>query len=86
MTNRSGAHESKGAQQPPNASGVDLLERPCARAELLLGELVERRGGGVEVSVEVFGIGREIEKAGETSLLTAAWAIWSWAPMRSVGS
>jgi hypothetical protein len=31
---------------------------PAARAEVLLPELVERRGDGVEVSMEVFGVGR----------------------------
>ena len=39
---------------------VDLLERPCARAEILLAELVERHRAGVEMSVEVFGVGSEI--------------------------
>src|SRR6267378_3320531 len=39
---------------------VDLLEHPCARAEILLAELVERHCVGVEVSVEVFGVGSEI--------------------------
>src|SRR6266403_231105 len=44
--------------------GVDLLEHPCARAEVLLAELVERRRVGVEVRVEVFGVGRQVQKAG----------------------
>ena len=39
---------------------VDLLEHPCARAEILLAELVEGHRVGVEVSVEIFGVGREI--------------------------
>ena len=39
---------------------VDLLEHPGARAEVLLAELVEGRRVGVEVSVEIFGVGREI--------------------------
>src|SRR5882762_3259910 len=37
---------------------VDLLEHPRARTQVLLAELVEWRGDGVEVGVEVFGIGR----------------------------
>src|SRR5439155_13270356 len=45
--------------------GVDLLEHPCARAEILLGELVERHRVGVEVRVKVFGVGCQVEKAGE---------------------
>src|SRR5882762_5995921 len=44
---------------------VDLLEHPCARAQVLLGELVERHLDGVEVGVEVLGVWREVEKAGE---------------------
>src|SRR5256886_8290531 len=44
---------------------VDLLEHPGARAKILLAELVERHRAGVEVSVEVFGVGRQVEKAGE---------------------
>src|SRR6267143_2714589 len=44
---------------------VDLLEHPGARAEILLAELVERHLDGVEVRVQVFGIGRQVEKAGE---------------------
>src|SRR5213083_974729 len=44
---------------------VDLLEHPCARAEILLAELVERYRVSVEVSVEVFGVGRQVEEAGE---------------------
>src|SRR5205823_13392605 len=44
---------------------VDLLERPCARAEVLLAELVERHRAGVEMSVKVFGVGREVEEARE---------------------
>ena len=34
------------------------------------------------MSVEVFGVGREVEKAGETSPLTAAWAIRAISEMR----
>jgi len=45
--------------------GVDLLEHPCARAEILLAELVERHRVGVEVRVKVFGVGCQVEKAGE---------------------
>src|SRR6266403_5996042 len=45
--------------------GVDLLEHPRAGAQVLLGELVERHLDGVEVGVEVFGVGRKVEKAGE---------------------
>src|SRR3989449_3308435 len=44
---------------------VDLLEHPRARAKILLAELVEWYRAGVEVSVEVFGVGRQVEKAGE---------------------
>src|SRR6266850_1363105 len=44
---------------------VDLLEHPGARAEVLLAELVERHRVGVQVSVQVFGVGRQVEKAGE---------------------
>src|SRR5882672_2811551 len=44
---------------------VDLLEHPRARAEILLAGLVERHRDGVEVGVEVFGVGRQVEEAGE---------------------
>src|SRR5881296_1600879 len=44
---------------------VDLLEHPGARAEIFLAELVERYRVGVEVRVEVFGVGRQVEEAGE---------------------
>src|SRR5882672_36443 len=44
---------------------VDLLEHPSARAQVLLAELVERHRVGVQVSVQVFGVGRQVEKAGE---------------------
>ena len=39
---------------------VDLFQHPRARAEILLAELVERHRVGVEMSVEVFGVGSEI--------------------------
>jgi hypothetical protein len=38
---------------------VDLFQHPGARAKILLAELVERRLVGVEVGVEVFGVGGE---------------------------
>jgi hypothetical protein len=45
---------------------VDLVEHPSARAKILLPELIERPSLiRVEVGVEVFGIGGEVEKAGE---------------------
>jgi len=37
--------------------GVNLLHHTRPRAEVLLPELVERRLVGVEVDVEVFGVG-----------------------------
>src|SRR5262252_4386360 len=45
--------------------GVDLLERSLARAQLLLGERVERRCDRVEMPVQVLGIGLDIDEAGD---------------------
>src|SRR5439155_10405358 len=44
---------------------VNLLQRPRSRAQLLLAELVERGLHGVEVGVEVFGVGVEVQQAGD---------------------
>src|SRR5712671_2028570 len=45
--------------------GVDLLQRGRARAQLLLGERVERRVDRVEVLVQVFGLVVDVEQAGD---------------------
>src|SRR6266513_164884 len=39
---------------------VDLLERPCARAEILLADLVARHPAVVALSVPVFSVGNEL--------------------------
>src|SRR5260221_11603096 len=46
-------------------TGVNFIQHRRARAEIFLAELVERGLVGVEVGVEVFGVGREVEKTGE---------------------
>src|SRR5689334_20416936 len=46
-------------------SRVDLLEHRRPGAKILRLELVERSGVGVEVAVEVFGVGGDVEEAGE---------------------
>ena len=47
------------------ASGVDLLERGRARAQLLLVERVERRSDRVEIVVQVLGLALDVEQAGD---------------------
>src|SRR5215813_3315422 len=45
-------------------AGVDLLERRRARAQLLLGQRVERRLHGVEMGMQVLGIAVDVEEPG----------------------
>ena len=44
---------------------VYLVEHRRTRLEVFLAELVERHRVVVEVGVEVFGVGRQVKKAGE---------------------
>src|SRR6266446_47032 len=44
---------------------VYLLQHPRPRTKLLLRKLVERGFHGIEVGVEVFGVGVEVEQAGD---------------------
>ena len=45
--------------------GVDLLQHPTPRTKLLRPQRVERGREGVEVGVEVFGVGGDVEESGE---------------------
>src|SRR5581483_9920197 len=44
-------------------SGVDLRERSAAWAQVGGGKAVERRGGGLEVLVQVLRVGVDVEQA-----------------------
>src|SRR5581483_2950178 len=57
----------RGFMEPPDLAqrGVDLIQRRRTRAKLGGLEPVERLGVGVEVGVEVLGVGLEVEKPGE---------------------
>ena len=44
---------------------VDLLQHPRPKTELFLAQRVERSREGVEMGVEVFGVGVDVEEAGE---------------------
>src|SRR2546421_11244237 len=46
-------------------SRVYLFQHPRPRTKLLLAELVERGLHGIEVGVEVFGVGVEVQQAGD---------------------
>src|SRR6201988_1073775 len=46
-------------------SCVDFFQHPRARTQILLVEPVKRRVEGVEVGVEVFGVGGQVEESGE---------------------
>src|SRR2546421_1017953 len=46
-------------------SRVYLFQHPRPRTKLLLAELVERGLHGIEVGVEVFGVGGEVQQAGD---------------------
>src|SRR3954470_7762546 len=60
----SGAAPYRIVQDLPKSS-VDLVQHRRPRAEVFRLELVERRVEGVEVGVEVFGVGGYVQEAGE---------------------